>query len=112
MNDFVDLVARQLAADLRAAPEAVRRRFSDEGRAARCHTIEDLRAMAKRTVPQPIFDYVDGAAWDEVTARRNRTGFERFALRPRMLVDASTIEMATTVLGREIALPIIGAPTG
>ena len=45
--------------------------------------------MAKRTVPQPIFDYVDGAAWDEVTVRRNRTGFERFELLPRMLVDVS-----------------------
>jgi len=68
--------------------------------------------MAKRTVPQPIFEYVDGAAWDEVTARRNRTGFERFELLPRMLVDAANVEMSTTALGREIALPIIGAPTG
>ena len=48
-----------------------------EARAARCHTIADLRAMAKRTVPKPTFDYVDGAAWDEVTARRNRSAFER-----------------------------------
>jgi len=112
MNEFVDLVARQLAADLRAAPDAARRRFTDEGRAARCQTIDALRAMAKRTVPQPIFDYVDGAAWDEVTVRRNRTGFERFELLPRMLVDVSHIEMSTTALGREIALPVIGAPTG
>jgi isopentenyl diphosphate isomerase/L-lactate dehydrogenase-like FMN-dependent dehydrogenase len=112
VNEFVDLVARQVAADLRAAPGAARRRFTDEGRAARCNTIDDLRAMAKRTVPQQIFDYVDGAAWDEVTVRRNRTGFERFELLPRMLVDASEIEMSTTALGREIALPVIGAPTG
>jgi L-lactate dehydrogenase (cytochrome) len=112
VNAFVDLVARQLADDLRGAPERLRRRFTDEGRAARCHTIEDLRTMARRTVPQPIFEYVDGAAWGEVTYRRNRTGFERFQLSPRMLVDVSRIEMSTTVLGREIALPIIGAPTG
>jgi L-lactate dehydrogenase (cytochrome) len=112
VNDFVDLVARQLAADLRDAPDAVRRRFTDEGRAARCHNIEDLRVMAKRSVPQPIFEYVDGAAWGEVTRRRNRDGFERFELLPRMLVDASKLEMATTALGREIALPIIAAPTG
>src|SRR4029078_1481848 len=52
VNDFVDLVATQLAADLRAAPQAIWRRFSDEGRAQRCNTIEDLRVMAKRTVPQ------------------------------------------------------------
>ena len=112
MNDFADLVVRQLAEDLRTAPQAVRRRFTDEGRAARCETIADLRALAKRSVPQPIFDYVDGAAWDEVTVRRNRSGFERYELQPRMLVDVSSIDMSTTALGREIALPIIGAPTG
>jgi L-lactate dehydrogenase (cytochrome) len=112
VNDFVDLVLSQLAADVRAAPETIRRRFTDEGRAARCHTIEDLRALAKRSVPQPVFEYVDGAAWGEVTAHRNRTGYERFELRPRVLVDASSIEMSTTALGREIDLPIIGAPTG
>jgi L-lactate dehydrogenase (cytochrome) len=112
VNDFVDLVARQLAADLRSAPGAARRRFSDEGRAQRCQTIADLRALAKRTVPQPVFEYADGAAWDEVTVRRNRSGFERVELLPRMLVDVSSIEMATTALGREIALPVIAAPTG
>ena len=112
MNDLLDLVARQVAADLRAAPGAARRRFTDEGRAARCRTIEDLRRMAKRTVPKPVFDYVDGAAWDEVTYRRNRAGFEALALRPRALVDVSSIELATTVLGRRIDLPIIAPPTG
>src|SRR4051794_31741631 len=112
MNDFADLVARQVAADLRAAPGALRRRFSDEGRAQRCTTIEDLRVMAKRTVPQPIFEYVDGAAWGEVTAGRNRAGFDRFELLPRVLVGASSIDMRITALGREIALPVIAAPTG
>ena len=112
MNDLLDLVARQVAADLRGAPAAARRRFSEEGRAARCTTIEDLRRMAKRTVPKPIFDYVDGGAWGEVTYRRNRSAFEALALRPRALVDVSEIEMRTTVLGREIALPIIAPPTG
>ncbi len=112
MNELLDLAARQVAADLRAAPATVRARFTAEGRAARCHTIEDLRAMAKRTVPRTVFDYVDGAANDEVTYRRNRSGFEAVQLRPRALVDVSSIELATTVLGREIALPIIAPPTG
>ena len=112
MNELLDLAARQVAADLRAAPATARARFTAEGRAARCHTIEDLRAMAKRTVPRTVFDYVDGAANDEVTYRRNRSGFEDVKLRPRALVDVSSIEMATTVLGREIALPIIAPPTG
>ncbi len=112
MNALLDLVARQLASDLRGAPDAARRRFSDEGRAARCHTIDDLRALARRTVPKPVFDYVDGAAWEEVTYRRNRAGFERIELRPKALVDVSHIELATTALGRRIELPIIAPPTG
>ena len=80
--------------------------------APRAASIEDLRRMAKRTVPKPVFDYVDGAAWDEVTYRRNRSAFEALALRPRALVDVSSIEMGTTVLGRRIELPIIAPPTG
>jgi L-lactate dehydrogenase (cytochrome) len=112
VNQLLDLAARQVAADLRAAPEAARRRFSAEARAERCRTIEELRALAKRTLPRPVFDYVDGAANDEVTYRRNRAGFEGVALRPRALVDVSSIELATTVLGREIALPIVAPPTG
>jgi isopentenyl diphosphate isomerase/L-lactate dehydrogenase-like FMN-dependent dehydrogenase len=112
VNDLLDLAARQVAADLRAAPAAARRRFSAQARAERCRTIEELRTLARRTVPRPVFDYVDGAANDEVTYRRNRAAFERVALRPRALVDVSSIELATTVLGREVALPILAPPTG
>jgi len=54
VNDFVDLVATQLAADLRAAPQAIRRRFSDEGRAQRCNTIATACAPARRNrMPSP-----------------------------------------------------------
>ena len=112
MNELLDLAARQFAADARSAPGRLARRWSDEARAARCRTIAELRALAKRTVPRPVFDYVDGAAWDEVTAARNREAFERVTLHPRAFVDVSAVEMATTVLGREIALPMIAAPTG
>ena len=112
MNDLLDLAARQLATDLRTAPGRVRRRWSADARAARCRTIAELRELARRTVPKPVFDYADGAAWDEVTAGRNRAGFERVTLHPRALVDVSEISIATTVLGREIALPVLAAPTG
>jgi len=110
MNALADLAARQLVADLKAV--RVRGHFTDEARAARCVTVADLRSAAKRTVPKPIFDYADGAAWDEVTVRRNRTAFENVTLHPKALVDVSEVDLRTTVLGGEIALPIIGAPTG
>ena len=112
MNELLDLAARQFAADARSAPGRLARYWSDEARAARCRTIAELRSLAKRTVPRPVFDYADGAAWDEVTAARNRDAFERVTLHPRAFVDVSAVEIATTVLGREIALPVIAAPTG
>jgi L-lactate dehydrogenase (cytochrome) len=112
VNALLDLAARQLRADLAAAPARTRERFSAEGRAARCRTIAELRALAKRSVPKPIFDYADGAAWDEVTARRNLSAFEDVTLHPKALTDVSQIDLRTTVLGGEVALPIIAAPTG
>ena len=99
MNALLDLAARQLRADLAAAPARARERFSDAGRAARCRTIDELRAAAKRSVPRPIFDYADGAAWDEVTARRNIAAFEDVTLHPLALTDVSSVDLRTTVLG-------------
>ena len=51
--------------------------------------IEDLRRAAKWNMPKPMFDYVDGAANAEWTARENRAGFERIIFDPRVLVDVS-----------------------
>ena len=75
-------------------------------------TIEDLRKRARRRLPRAVFDYIDGAAEDEVTLRRNRAAFQRLTFRPRVLVDVSQINQATTVLGQRLQTPIILAPTG
>jgi L-lactate dehydrogenase (cytochrome) len=81
-------------------------------RHSRYHNIADLRAAARRRLPFPIFDFIDGGAEDERTLARNRAGFDRYLLMPRILQDVSEIDLGTTVLGTEIALPIIVAPTG
>ncbi|HXV07646.1 MAG TPA: alpha-hydroxy acid oxidase [Burkholderiales bacterium] len=74
--------------------------------------IEDLRRIARRRLPRVIFDFVDGGAMDEVTLRANRSDFQRVALAPRVLTDVSRRDASTTVLGQDIALPLIIAPTG
>lgn len=74
--------------------------------------IEDLRVCARRRLPGIVFDYVDGGAGDEITVRRNRAGFERYALRPRVFTDVTARDLSTTVLGERIAAPLILAPTG
>jgi isopentenyl diphosphate isomerase/L-lactate dehydrogenase-like FMN-dependent dehydrogenase len=112
VNEFLRILSRQVAVDLQHLPETLRRRATDEGRVARCLNISDLRLLARRRIPRVVFDYVDGAAWDEVTSRRNREDFGRFALRPRVFVDVNEVDTRTTVLGTPISLPIIGAPTG
>ena len=78
-----------------------------ERRLARCHNMDELRAAAARRLPFPIFDFLDGAAEDERTLKRNRTGFDRYLLMPRILQDVSEIDLRTTVLGNRIALPVI-----
>jgi L-lactate dehydrogenase (cytochrome) len=74
--------------------------------------IEDLRHVARRRLPRIIFDFVDGGAQDERTLHANRSDFERVALAPRVLTDVSQRDASTTLLGQDIALPLIIAPTG
>jgi len=76
-----------------------------------CHNIDDFRALAKRRLPWPVFDYIDGAADDEVTRRRNRDAFDRCDLIPRVLTGVETVDMRTTLFGREVAMPLFLSPT-
>jgi L-lactate dehydrogenase (cytochrome) len=75
-------------------------------------TIDDLRQRARRRLPKVVFDFIDGGAMDERTLAANRADFEAWELLPRMLVDVSRRSLKTTVLGREIAMPVMVAPTG
>ncbi|HUA70847.1 MAG TPA: alpha-hydroxy acid oxidase [Solirubrobacteraceae bacterium] len=78
----------------------------------RCGNIAELRAAARRAVPKVMFDFVDGAANDEVTSRRNREDFAELEILPRVLVDVSAVDVRTTVLSQPVELPLLGAPMG
>jgi isopentenyl diphosphate isomerase/L-lactate dehydrogenase-like FMN-dependent dehydrogenase len=112
VNDFADLLGGQLRTDLRELPGRVRDRLSNQGRAARAGSIGELRAAARRALPRVVFDFLEGAAEDELTAARNVAELRATVLRPRVLVDVSTVRTATTVLGQPVALPLLGAPMG
>ena len=86
--------------------DAVDRRLS------RAQTIADLRDIARRRTPRAVFDYVDGAAEDEISLARARDAFRRVEFSPRVLRDVSAVDTSTTVLGRRAALPLVLAPTG
>jgi L-lactate dehydrogenase (cytochrome) len=74
--------------------------------------VGDLRRLAARRLPRVVFDYVDGGADAEVTLRANCDVYQSVALRPRSAVRTPPPDIATTVLGHRLALPIILAPIG
>jgi L-lactate dehydrogenase (cytochrome) len=74
--------------------------------------IADLRAAAKRRLPQVVFDYIDGGADAEITLRENSRVFEDVRFRPRSAVATRSCDLRTTVLGTTIDLPLILAPVG
>ncbi len=67
--------------------------------------------MAEERLDPGSFGYFAGGANDEWTMRENRAAFERWVLRPRMLVDVSEVTTATTVLGTDVSMPLLVAPT-
>jgi isopentenyl diphosphate isomerase/L-lactate dehydrogenase-like FMN-dependent dehydrogenase len=73
--------------------------------------VDDFEAAARERLDPGAFGYIAGGAGDEHTLRENRAAFARWELRPRVLVDISSISTATTVLGTEVALPVLVAPT-
>jgi L-lactate dehydrogenase (cytochrome) len=75
-------------------------------------TIADFRRIAQRRLPKFVFDYVDGAAGDENTMRGNQAAFAQLRLHPRQQVDVSKRSMETTLLGRQLSMPMLLAPTG
>jgi L-lactate dehydrogenase (cytochrome) len=76
-----------------------------------CHNVADFRALARRRLPGPIFHYIDGAADDEVTYRRNTEAFECCDLVPNVLVGFEQVDMSATVMGRKFRVPIFCSPT-
>ena len=77
----------------------------------RCNNVADFRSMARRRLPAPIFHYIDGAADDEVTYRRNTEAYERCDLVPNVLAGVESIDMSITVMGQKIDMPLFCAPT-
>lgn len=76
-----------------------------------CHNVADFRELARRRLPWPVFDYIDGAADDELTKARNTSAFDDCDLVPEVLAGVHEIDTSVTVMGRKVALPLILSPT-
>ncbi|WP_235003257.1 alpha-hydroxy acid oxidase [Blastococcus haudaquaticus] len=75
-------------------------------------TVRDLRAAAQRTTPRAVFDYVDGAAEEEITAARNVAAYRRVVFRPDALRSVADPDTGVELLGRRLPLPLVFGPTG
>ena len=83
-----------------------------ERRLAGAASIPDLRLLARRRAPRAVFDYIDGAAGDEISLRRSRQAYASVEFKPRVLRDVSLVDPSTTILGKQAAAPLVFAPTG
>lgn len=69
-----------------------------------CNNISDLRMLAKRKLPSPMFHYIDGGADDEITLRRNTDAFDGYELLANSLIDVGQIDTKTQLLGADCRL--------
>jgi len=74
--------------------------------------IEDLRQIARRKLPKAIFEYIDHGSYDQISLNANREDLKAIRFRQRVLINADNRQLATTMLGEKVALPVAIAPTG
>ncbi len=74
--------------------------------------VADYRLAAKARLPRVLFDYIDGGAYAESTLRANVADLEAVILRQRVLKDVSSLNMATSLFGQRLSMPVILAPVG
>jgi 4-hydroxymandelate oxidase len=74
-------------------------------------SVADYARMAAAKLRQPVLDYFEGGALDEITVKENTAGWERLKLYYRVLAGVGERDLSTTVLGQKISMPIVVAPT-
>lgn len=83
-----------------------------ERRLSSCYDVSDLRRVAKRRIPRPVFDYVDGAADEEIAAAANVAAFRAWRFLPRVLAGVASVDTTAPVLGAPLPVPLLLGPAG
>jgi L-lactate dehydrogenase (cytochrome) len=81
-------------------------------RLAACYDVFDLRLAAKRRIPRPVFDYVDGAADEEIAVAANTAAFRSWRFLPRVLAGVAAADTSAPVLGTTLPVPLLLGPAG
>ena len=74
--------------------------------------LHEFIPAARVNLSDNIWGYLVGATESETTLRRNRLAIDQLALRPRVCVDVSKIDLGTTLFGQKLRLPLMLAPVG
>src|ERR1700691_644429 len=77
-----------------------------------CYDIADLRLAAKRRIPRPVFDYVDGAADEEIAVAANVAAFRSWRFLPRVLAGVGSADTSAALLGTSLPVPFLLGPAG
>ena len=75
-------------------------------------TIQDLKDIYARRVPQMFYDYCESGSWTEQTFRDNISDFSQLRLRQRVAVDMANRTTATKMIGQDVSMPVALAPVG
>lgn len=86
-------------------------RSASERLSRRCHSVEDMRLLAAKRLPESVFEYIEGGGEDEVSLRRNRSSFDDWTFLPRW-GSVANHSLSSTLLGGPVAMPLTLSPTG
>lgn len=75
-------------------------------------TIDDLQRLARRRVPKMFYDYADSGSYTEGTYRANESAFAKYLLRQRVARNIDNRSLKTTMVGRDVSMPVALAPVG
>lgn len=103
---------RQVLASLASVLLSRHAAAAPDKEADRLLSVSDFEALAEKRIVHGAWERIQGGAADELTLRWNKEGWQHLRLRPRALVDVSQLDTRVTVLGQELAFPILLAPTG
>lgn len=74
--------------------------------------VDAFRERARRCLPRPVFDFMEGGADDEIGIAHNKAVLEELKFVPRRLIDVSARSLTSRFMGQERATPLVVGPTG
>ncbi|KAE8372034.1 FMN-dependent dehydrogenase [Aspergillus bertholletiae] len=72
--------------------------------------IADLKAQGSKKLPRMVRDYYNEGAMDLITLRENEAAFDRYKIRPRILINVDQIDTSTEIFGTKVTFPLGFSP--